>query len=208
MHVNTVCASQDRLLNLSFLRLFRAARLIKLLRQGYTIRILLWTFVQSFKVLPHTTTFHKHTSIYSNSWTNQCSVDLPLHLLVTLSDALEPEMSLGCLPIQECLWGAFLYKNVFGVPSFTRMSLGCLQIQDCLWGAFKYKIVFGVPSFTRMSLGCLPMQECLWGAFIYKNVFGVPSFTRMSLGAFPSHISRQEHACVWIFQSINGDECY
>uniref|UniRef100_A0A674PPN6 Voltage-dependent N-type calcium channel subunit alpha n=1 Tax=Takifugu rubripes TaxID=31033 RepID=A0A674PPN6_TAKRU len=38
-----------RMINLSFLRLFRAARLIKLLRQGYTIRILLWTFVQSFK---------------------------------------------------------------------------------------------------------------------------------------------------------------
>ena len=36
--------------NVGFLRLFRAARLIKLLRQGYTIRILLWTFVQSFKV--------------------------------------------------------------------------------------------------------------------------------------------------------------
>uniref|UniRef100_A0A3P8VJK9 Voltage-dependent N-type calcium channel subunit alpha n=1 Tax=Cynoglossus semilaevis TaxID=244447 RepID=A0A3P8VJK9_CYNSE len=45
--------NQDRLLNLSFLRLFRAARLIKLLRQGYTIRILLWTFVQSFKALPY-----------------------------------------------------------------------------------------------------------------------------------------------------------
>ncbi|XP_030647621.1 calcium channel, voltage-dependent, N type, alpha 1B subunit, a [Chanos chanos] len=43
----------DRTLNLSFLRLFRAARLIKLLRQGYTIRILLWTFVQSFKALPY-----------------------------------------------------------------------------------------------------------------------------------------------------------
>ncbi|XP_047674781.1 calcium channel, voltage-dependent, N type, alpha 1B subunit, a isoform X11 [Tachysurus fulvidraco] len=43
----------DRLINLSFLRLFRAARLIKLLRQGYTIRILLWTFVQSFKALPY-----------------------------------------------------------------------------------------------------------------------------------------------------------
>jgi hypothetical protein len=42
---------QDKLINLSFLRLFRAARLIKLLRQGYTIRILLWTFVQSFKVI-------------------------------------------------------------------------------------------------------------------------------------------------------------
>jgi len=38
------------IINLGFLRLFRAARLIKLLRQGYTIRILLWTFVQSFKV--------------------------------------------------------------------------------------------------------------------------------------------------------------
>ncbi|XP_062867334.1 voltage-dependent N-type calcium channel subunit alpha-1B [Trichomycterus rosablanca] len=44
---------QDKLINLSFLRLFRAARLIKLLRQGYTIRILLWTFVQSFKALPY-----------------------------------------------------------------------------------------------------------------------------------------------------------
>nr|XP_012415954.1 PREDICTED: voltage-dependent N-type calcium channel subunit alpha-1B-like [Odobenus rosmarus divergens] len=40
-------------INLSFLRLFRAARLIKLLRQGYTILILLWTFVQSFKALPY-----------------------------------------------------------------------------------------------------------------------------------------------------------
>lgn len=43
---------QNNFINLSFLRLFRAARLIKLLRQGYTIRILLWTFVQSFKVRP------------------------------------------------------------------------------------------------------------------------------------------------------------
>ncbi|VDO87784.1 unnamed protein product [Schistosoma curassoni] len=40
-------------LNLGFLRLFRAARLIKLIRQGYTIRILLWTFIQSFKALPY-----------------------------------------------------------------------------------------------------------------------------------------------------------
>lgn len=44
---------QANTLNLGFLRLFRAARLIKLLRQGYTIRILLWTFVQSFKALPY-----------------------------------------------------------------------------------------------------------------------------------------------------------
>ncbi|XP_009463020.1 PREDICTED: voltage-dependent P/Q-type calcium channel subunit alpha-1A-like, partial [Nipponia nippon] len=44
----------NNFINLSFLRLFRAARLIKLLRQGYTIRILLWTFVQSFKALSAT----------------------------------------------------------------------------------------------------------------------------------------------------------
>ncbi|XP_047655702.1 voltage-dependent R-type calcium channel subunit alpha-1E isoform X3 [Tachysurus fulvidraco] len=44
---------QSASFNMSFLKLFRAARLIKLLRQGYTIRILLWTFVQSFKALPY-----------------------------------------------------------------------------------------------------------------------------------------------------------
>lgn len=44
---------QANTFNVGFLRLFRAARLIKLLRQGYTIRILLWTFVQSFKALPY-----------------------------------------------------------------------------------------------------------------------------------------------------------
>uniref|UniRef100_A0A6I8NS10 Voltage-dependent N-type calcium channel subunit alpha n=1 Tax=Ornithorhynchus anatinus TaxID=9258 RepID=A0A6I8NS10_ORNAN len=49
----TEIAVSNNFINLSFLRLFRAARLIKLLRQGYTIRILLWTFVQSFKALPY-----------------------------------------------------------------------------------------------------------------------------------------------------------
>ncbi|XP_078326079.1 voltage-dependent calcium channel type A subunit alpha-1-like isoform X10 [Crassostrea virginica] len=39
--------------NVGVFRLFRAARLIKLLRQGYTIRLLLWTFLQSFKALPY-----------------------------------------------------------------------------------------------------------------------------------------------------------
>ena len=38
-------------LNLSFLRLFRAARLIKLLRQFETIRILIWSFVLGFSSL-------------------------------------------------------------------------------------------------------------------------------------------------------------
>ncbi|KAK7799843.1 hypothetical protein U0070_011577 [Myodes glareolus] len=50
---NNTASLQNNFINLSFLRLFRAARLIKLLRQGYTIRILLWTFVQSFKALPY-----------------------------------------------------------------------------------------------------------------------------------------------------------
>ena len=47
---SSLCLTQENFINVGFLRLFRAARLIKLLRQGYTIRILLWTFVQSFKV--------------------------------------------------------------------------------------------------------------------------------------------------------------
>ncbi|XP_037808965.1 voltage-dependent calcium channel type A subunit alpha-1 isoform X1 [Lucilia sericata] len=50
-HQQTLTDSNS--INVGFLRLFRAARLIKLLRQGYTIRILLWTFVQSFKALPY-----------------------------------------------------------------------------------------------------------------------------------------------------------
>jgi len=41
---------QDILISMSFLRLFRAARLVKLLHQSYSIRMLLWTFVQAVKV--------------------------------------------------------------------------------------------------------------------------------------------------------------
>uniref|UniRef100_A0A4W3GQH4 Voltage-dependent R-type calcium channel subunit alpha n=1 Tax=Callorhinchus milii TaxID=7868 RepID=A0A4W3GQH4_CALMI len=51
--VTEIIVTECNFVNLSFLKLFRAARLIKLLRQGYTIRILLWTFVQSFKALPY-----------------------------------------------------------------------------------------------------------------------------------------------------------
>uniref|UniRef100_A0A671NVM1 Voltage-dependent N-type calcium channel subunit alpha n=1 Tax=Sinocyclocheilus anshuiensis TaxID=1608454 RepID=A0A671NVM1_9TELE len=51
--ITDILVTEIERINLSFLRLFRAARLIKLLRQGYTIRILLWTFVQSFKALPY-----------------------------------------------------------------------------------------------------------------------------------------------------------
>ena len=38
------------IVNIGFLRLFRAARLIKLLRRSVSIRILLYTFLQSIKV--------------------------------------------------------------------------------------------------------------------------------------------------------------
>nr|XP_014341084.1 PREDICTED: voltage-dependent R-type calcium channel subunit alpha-1E [Latimeria chalumnae] len=51
--ITEIILSDSKTFNMSFLKLFRAARLIKLLRQGYTIRILLWTFVQSFKALPY-----------------------------------------------------------------------------------------------------------------------------------------------------------
>jgi len=40
-------------INLGFLRLVRVTRLIKLLRQSPTIRVLLWTFIQSIKALPY-----------------------------------------------------------------------------------------------------------------------------------------------------------
>ena len=39
-----------QLVKIGFLKLFRAARLIKLLRRSVSVRILLYTFVQSFKV--------------------------------------------------------------------------------------------------------------------------------------------------------------
>ena len=39
-----------KVVSVGFLKLFRAARLIKLLRRSVSVRILLYTFVQSFKV--------------------------------------------------------------------------------------------------------------------------------------------------------------
>ena len=55
------------IVEVGFLRLFRAARLIKLLRRSVSIRILLYTFVQSIKV-------HRLVSLFSVfimlSWSN------------------------------------------------------------------------------------------------------------------------------------------
>ena len=39
-----------KLVQIGFLKLFRAVRLIKLLRRSVSVRILLYTFIQSFKV--------------------------------------------------------------------------------------------------------------------------------------------------------------
>ena len=49
------------IVEVGFLRLFRAARLIKLLRRSVSIRILLYTFVQSIKV---TNIFYYNTNIF------------------------------------------------------------------------------------------------------------------------------------------------
>ena len=43
----------QEMISVGFLRLFRAARLVKLLRSDEGIKTLLWTFVQSFKSLPY-----------------------------------------------------------------------------------------------------------------------------------------------------------
>ena len=48
-----------QLVKIGFLKLFRAARLIKLLRRSVSVRILLYTFVQSFKVNPFLKWFHE-----------------------------------------------------------------------------------------------------------------------------------------------------
>lgn len=70
---------QNNFINLSFLRLFRAARLIKLLRQGYTIRILLWTFVQSFKVSPRPHCWPRAAGVTPLLWLNvEVRLEVPL----------------------------------------------------------------------------------------------------------------------------------
>ncbi|XP_066923067.1 muscle calcium channel subunit alpha-1-like isoform X2 [Clytia hemisphaerica] len=47
--------SEFDFIDVSTFRLCRAARIVKLLRKGESIRIMLWTFLQSFKALPYVT---------------------------------------------------------------------------------------------------------------------------------------------------------
>ncbi len=51
-------------ISITFFRLFRVMRLVKLLSRGEGIRMLLWTFIKSFQV----SSFHKATS-YMTVWT-------------------------------------------------------------------------------------------------------------------------------------------
>ena len=74
----------------SLFRLFRAARLVKLLRQGYTIRILLWTFLQSFKVL-NFYHHHHHHKLYltrvtydSVNWLTNCPQEIIIIIIIII----------------------------------------------------------------------------------------------------------------------------
>ena len=66
--------------NVGIFRLFRAARLVKLLRQGYTIRLLLWTFLQSFKVSK------MHIIVYNCQYIYYHLKEVKLILLFTITN--------------------------------------------------------------------------------------------------------------------------
>ena len=51
----TECGQIAKIFDPTMFRLCRAARIAKLLRKGNSIRVMLWTFVQSFKALPYVT---------------------------------------------------------------------------------------------------------------------------------------------------------
>ena len=72
------------IVEVGFLRLFRAARLIKLLRRSVSIRILLYTFVQSIKVTTVSFLQNKEGiddySCLGSSICNDVDVDVVLYL--------------------------------------------------------------------------------------------------------------------------------
>ena len=73
------------IVEVGFLRLFRAARLIKLLRRSVSIRILLYTFVQSikvrtFRILLNSTSCQRHYLIAGSSICDDADDDAVLHL--------------------------------------------------------------------------------------------------------------------------------
>ncbi|XP_057678899.1 dihydropyridine-sensitive L-type skeletal muscle calcium channel subunit alpha-1-like [Corythoichthys intestinalis] len=52
-HMQEIAASENASVSITFFRLFRVMRLVKLLNRSEGIRNLLWTFIKSFQALPH-----------------------------------------------------------------------------------------------------------------------------------------------------------
>lgn len=72
--------------NAGIFRLFRAARLVKLLRQGYTIRLLLWTFLQSFKVSISNVFFEFFQAVLAAVTSISMVYQIPCQCLITLKN--------------------------------------------------------------------------------------------------------------------------
>uniref|UniRef100_A0A671SKH1 Voltage-dependent L-type calcium channel subunit alpha n=1 Tax=Sinocyclocheilus anshuiensis TaxID=1608454 RepID=A0A671SKH1_9TELE len=53
INVSTSCRPYNARISITFFRLFRVMRLVKLLSRGEGIRTLLWTFIKSFQALPY-----------------------------------------------------------------------------------------------------------------------------------------------------------
>ena len=87
------------IVEVGFLRLFRAARLIKLLRRSVSIRILLYTFVQSIKVNRLTNLSPVIVnSITGSSICDDADDDAVLHL----RDHWDATVWEHCLRLQHC----------------------------------------------------------------------------------------------------------
>uniref|UniRef100_A0A8C7KWB8 Voltage-dependent L-type calcium channel subunit alpha n=1 Tax=Oncorhynchus kisutch TaxID=8019 RepID=A0A8C7KWB8_ONCKI len=52
-HLHATCPADSARISITFFRLFRVMRLVKLLSRGEGIRTLLWTFIKSFQALPY-----------------------------------------------------------------------------------------------------------------------------------------------------------
>ena len=91
------------IVEVGFLRLFRAARLIKLLRRSVSIRILLYTFVQSikvrtFRILLNYMSCQRHYLLAGSSICDDADDDAVLHL----RDHRHAAVRQHCLRPQHC----------------------------------------------------------------------------------------------------------
>jgi len=69
--------------NISFFRLFRVMRLVKLLSRGESIRMLLWTFIKSFQV---SSSHSRYSPFYNNAIVmHTCKVASISHIFADFS---------------------------------------------------------------------------------------------------------------------------